>query len=521
MNIFEEFINKLRTIVPGNKGVVVEKNLDKGIDEALASDIIQFIRDIVKVTEGRRELQAVYDRMAKDSRIGAAMELLVDESVQPDLIKNKIYWVESEDSEVETRLNMVLDTIKFDERSMNYIYHIIKDGGLYLKTFKTEFSNDENLKGKLGLYYEVVDDYNSIQELTKYGDTVGFHKSKKTDIVDTKKENVQRNRPPENVDDEDKDEIIGVDEYIHVINDRANHRENVELKYIDSDGNKKIEKFKVKWGTSYLETIVEIFLIIEFLELLLLSVRFGRSQVYRIFKLEVGSASKAETAHMLNEIKMKLSTSEAIDNNANTSIVTRKPIPYGKNIYISTRNGKGDVQQELIGGDFNIRDIVDFDYFLNKLYAGLRVPKSYLGEEEATGGLGSTSLVKLDARFARLVNTYKDLGRQTAEQILNSYCNLTGNTSYIGKFEVKYQKPTTADDVDRREDLATSIDIATNLKELLESIDGYNLTPEDKAELLVGRILGLPELLPEDTNGGIKGQVDNRPKGTPEGTYEY
>ena len=59
-----------------------------------------------------------------------------------------------------------------------------------------------------------------------------------------------------------------------------------------------------------------------------------------------------------------------------------KQVPLGDSIFIPTRNGIGVIDVKVVGGDVNLRDAIDLDYFKDKLFAGLKIPKSFLGFEQ-------------------------------------------------------------------------------------------------------------------------------------------
>ena len=121
-----------------------------------------------------------------------------------------------------------------------------------------------------------------------------------------------------------------------------------------------------------------------------------------------------------------------------TYYASKKPVPYGQNIYIPVRNGKGDVTHDIVGGDVEIKDIVDIEYFRNKLFAALRVPKAFLGLEEAMpGGIGNQSLTRIDIRFARTVRRVKNILCAGITDVLDFYCDVTGNEEWKGTFRVE------------------------------------------------------------------------------------
>ena len=42
----------------------------------------------------------------------------------------------------------------------------------------------------------------------------------------------------------------------------------------------------------------------------------------------------------------------------------------------------GAISIQQLGGDVNVRDIADIDYFKNKLYAAMKIPKQFLGDTD-------------------------------------------------------------------------------------------------------------------------------------------
>ena len=89
-------------------------------------------------------------------------------------------------------------------------------------------------------------------------------------------------------------------------------------------------------------------------------------------------------------------------------------------IYHVVRDGKGAITVDTIGGDFNLRDAIDLDYFKDKLFAALKIPRSFLGfEDDMPGSLGNTSLVRMDIRYARTVRGLQNILSSGIKDLLN------------------------------------------------------------------------------------------------------
>jgi len=111
---------------------------------------------------------------------------------------------------------------------------------------------------------------------------------------------------------------------------------------------------------------------------------------------------------MLDKIKTKFQTREAIDLQKNFYDSEYNPLNFLDDLFIPVTGSVGDINIQTLGGDVNIRDIADIEFQNNKLFAGLRIPKAFLGfEESLPGSLGSTTLTRLDIRYARMVKKVK------------------------------------------------------------------------------------------------------------------
>lgn len=132
-----------------------------------------------------------------------------------------------------------------------------------------------------------------------------------------------------------------------------------------------------------------------------------------------------------------------------------------------------------IGGDVDIKSIADLDYFANKLYAGLKIPKSFLGQDIEGGLSAGSSLTKLDARYARTIKRIQNAYIQGITTLINLYALDKGLDDYVNKFDIKMVSPATTEDTERDENMATKMDLISSFIELL----GEAYTPETKREV--------------------------------------
>ena len=295
MKLFES----MRTKRQGQTKVEHDDEISEVVNSAPMKDLMEFIAGIKNSEKSRKALKEDFDVMVKDSIIGSAIELIADDATQEDPTRGRLYWVEPtadcKDEEMITELNEALEAMKVDENAWSRCFNLLAYGEVFLDTHYEELTKDgidERLARKLGLLFEIVDDNTSVADLQLFGDTVSYGVGESDDYT-----------------------LYSTKQYIHIINDRGVNRETVKLTIKEGEKGEKTEEYKIRYGTSYLEAAREAFRLLDLLENILLSVRFGKSALYRLFKIEVGGASKIETSKILREFKTKLSQSEAIDKN--------------------------------------------------------------------------------------------------------------------------------------------------------------------------------------------------------------
>ena len=142
-----------------------------------------------------------------------------------------------------------------------------------------------------------------------------------------------------------------------------------------------------------------------------------------------------------------------------------------KIIYTATRNGKGVINLQTLGGDVNVRDIVDLDYYKDKITGITDVSPGNLGQstnEEGSGG--ATILVQNNIRLYRKVRSLQHAYTQGIKQALNTYFTKNNLSQYCDLFEVHMEPPIGPED-QLKSDLANNaISRANDLIALLESI---------------------------------------------------
>jgi len=199
--------------------------------------------------------------------------------------------------------------------------------------------------------------------------------------------------------------------------------------------------------------------------------RLSKSAIVRILNVEVGDMPKENVGPHLLGIKQLIEQKTAI-NEGNSIQEYTNPGPMENNIYVPTHNGIGTISTQQVGGDVDVRGIADIDYFKNKFYSSMKIPKQYLGDtDDATGFNGGTSLSIISSRYAKTVKRIQNTIIQALNDAINLMLLNKGLDAYINKFELHMVAPTTQEEIERRESMDSQIGIINNIMSLLDGIE--------------------------------------------------
>lgn len=199
--------------------------------------------------------------------------------------------------------------------------------------------------------------------------------------------------------------------------------------------------------------------------------RITKSAIVRMINVEVGDMAPEMIGPHLQGIKNLMEQKAAI-NAGNSMTEYTNPGPIENNIYVPTNNGKGAITADQIGGDVNVGQLSDIDYFQNKFFGAMRIPKQYFGlTDDGAGFNGGQSLAIISSRYAKMIKRIQNAIIQGLTDIINLFLLDKGLHSYINQFTIRMQAPTTQEEIDRRDNTASHVQIVSDIMNLLTDID--------------------------------------------------
>lgn len=473
---------------------------------------IGVINNFSQISQSRETLYQVLDTMAEDPLMAAALEVYAEDATEAN-DTGDIVWVESSDSKVGQYITFLLDSLNINKNIYSWVYSFIKYGDIYLRLYRNSDFNDGlldlnqrtelneqftklneegipntitkdgkpiNEEAKLILYkdndhfanyVELVNNPAEMFELTKFGKSYAYIKTNSVpQVVQQDSISMAYNIYKFNKKDI---EIYNAVSFAHgcLQDDVTRIPEQVEI-FLNNDINSGDgNAYSVRRGQSILYNWYKIWRQNMLLENSLLLNRLTKSAIVRLIQLEVGDMPKEKVGPALQRVKTLVEQKASVDTNNRMTEYTN-PGAMENNVYVPTRNGLGAISIQQLGGDVNIRDIADIDYFKNKLYAAMKIPKQFLGDtDDATGFNGGTSLSITSSRYAKTIKRIQAAMCQTITDVINILLLDKGLDTYINKFTIKMQPPITQEELDKRNNTSSLIGISDDILRLMGDIE--------------------------------------------------
>ena len=489
---------------------------DNIIEAGLSSQLdIAKLENFTSISNSRDQIYQLIDTMAQDSSVSAILKTYAENACEP-ADNGHIIWAESNDPNISKFINYILNTMNADKNMYGWAYSLVKYGDIYLKLFrKSDYEDsifkaptvdmvnstrnrltedyqepekqetteklDEGVKLHIhansdpySYYVEQVDDPGTMFELTKFGKTYGYievpNETNALDATSTLSGMSMTGTYNFRMKSADVN-VFQADDFVHgcLEDNFTRHPETVEL-FINEDGSKS-QAYRVRRGKSLLYDNYKVWRERALLENAALLNRITRSSIVRKVGVEVGDMPKEQVQATLRRVKdmMEQKSSFSVGNSMSEY---NNPGPMENNIYFATHGGQGNITIEAVGGDVDVKNLADLDFWNNKFYSAYGVPKQYYGwTDDAAGFNGGSSLAILSSEFSKAVKRVQNSLIQMLTDAINLFLLNRGLKSYLNNFTLKMKAPVTQEEVDYRNELTNKINAISSLQGLFTDVE--------------------------------------------------
>lgn len=487
---------KINTISPKTKEseVNISNNIyDNIVALGTSSQFdLSSINSLTQQANTRNEMYNRYDTMCEDGRISSVIQTYGEDATERN-DAGDIIWATSDDPKISYLVNYYLDSLNVNKNIYKWAFSLCKYGDLYVRLYRESEYEDalfaplekkslnEDLKikafkknDKYAHYIEMVTNPAEMFELTKFGKTVGYIQSPVDGVIVKSQQNLDFMNYGYKFKKEDIT-LYPPTEFVHAaIEDNISRFEetvNIFLNTEDYDSNTNANSYSVKRGQSLLASAYKIWRELQLLEASVLLNRVTKSSIVRLINVEVGDMPKENVSKTLMGIKQMIEQKAAINTGFGMTEYTN-PGPIENNVYVPTHDGVGTISSTQIGGDVDVKSLADLDWYLNKLYGALKVPKQYFSQvDDAAGFSGGQSLTIISSRYAKTVKHIQATLCQMVTDLINLILLDKKLDSYINKFEIHMQPPVTQEDIDRRECQSTKVQLTSDIMDMLSDIE--------------------------------------------------
>lgn len=513
--------NGIDSPLSGKKTVSVPKpkqNIGIDTENQFAEDVLagaelsrldySEIEKFTTISRRRDDLFSLIDAMANDSKVQAVLETYAEDATERN-DQGQIVWAEAADENVAKYVNFLLDNLNVDKNVYNWVYTLCKYGDVYIRLYRQSdveddlFDNyadipkvnansgDRTLNEQFAFqayrkgdnyahYVEAVPNPAEVFELMKFGKSYAYIQApiniSQSAYFNNEWDNLDKYSLSRYKFRKDDLNVFPSTEFVHASLNDGNNRfpERVDIFRTEADFNSGATtmSYLVKRGQSVLYPAFKVWRQLQLLENSVLLNRLTKSSIARVLQIEVGDMPKEQVKPYMYNLKNMIEQKSAMSTNQSMSEYTN-PGPIENNIYLPTRDGQGAISTvEIGGGDTNVRDLADLDYYLNLFYGTLRVPKQFFAQtDDSTGFNGGTSLSVISSRYAKTIKRMQQSIIQMTTDMINLMLIDKGLESYINKFTIKMQAPTTQEDITRRETVSSNIQLVNDIMNVIGDIE--------------------------------------------------
>ena len=474
------------------------------------------LENFTSISNSRDQIYQLIDTMSQDSSVAAILRTYTEDVCEP-ADNGHVIWCESNDPNISRFVNYILNTMNADKNIYSWTYSLLKYGDVYLRLYResdykdelfkdNSISNAQSARSSLNeafvdkpeitpekekldeavilnmhaandsysYYIEQVDDPGTMFELTKFGKTYGYIEvpNVDTDLNSTTYAGLNTTSGSYNFRLKSTDvNVYQADDFVHACleDNFTRFPETVDLFLSDDD--KKKQTYSVRRGKSLLYDSYKIWREKALLENAALLNRITRSSIVRKVGVEVGDMPKEQVQQVLHRVKEMMEQKSAL-NVGNSMSEYNNPGPVENNIYFATHGGQGNITVEAVGGDVEVKNLADLDWWNNKFYSSYGIPKQYFGwTDDGAGFNGGTSLTILSSVYAKGVKRVQNAIIQAITDAVNLFLLNKGFKSYLNNFTLKMKSPTTQEEKDYRESLSNKINAISSMQGLFTDIE--------------------------------------------------
>lgn len=211
------------------------------------------------------------------------------------------------------------------------------------------------------------------------------------------------------------------------------------------------DSFFLPYGVSMLHKARRAWRMWSMMEDAMLIWRLDKAIERRVFKIYVGAIDDADVPAYINEIANNFKRTQIIDPMTGQIDLRKNFLDVSSDYFIPVRREDAPNPIETLQGANSQVQMEDIEYMQNKMFAAMRVPKSFLNFQEAQGK--GQNLSFLDIRFSRMINRIQQFLLMELNKIAMIHLYIMGLSDEIGNFNITLNNPSSQIEAQELDDL--------------------------------------------------------------------
>ena len=384
-----------------------------------------------------------YEDMDDYPEISAAIDIFADDSTQPNTPLNRTLWVTSKDSTVEHALDDLFHKrLRMDEEIWEIARTMTKNGNDYEELLVTG-------DGVIGLNFLPPPTVRRVE--AEKGQLLGFVQDFKGKFAYSTNE-FQQMLTSRTVD-------AGGSAPTDAGGTPITALEGWEVVHFRMRG-----KFRRSvYGFSVLESARWIWKRLMLLEDAALIYRLQRAPERFAFYVDVGDLPPQEALGYLNRVRQQFKKKKWVNPTTGKIDLKFDPLGQDEDFFVPSRKGTDSTRVETLGAP-QWQAMDDIEYFRDKLFAAIKVPKSYLGQD---AGTARAVLSAEDVRFARTVLRVQRELRNGLRKIGRVHLSALGIDPQRVEYDINMTVPSAVFELAQMEVRNARADLANRMKEFV------------------------------------------------------
>lgn len=212
------------------------------------------------------------------------------------------------------------------------------------------------------------------------------------------------------------------------------------------------------YGVSALNKARRHWRMLSMMEDMMLLYRLERSVERRVFKVNVGAIDEQDVPAYMDEIANNFKRTPVVDPLTGQLDLRKNILSQADDFFVPVRDPSEPNPIETLAAGQNMTAMDDIKFVQNKLCTALRVPKTFLNFEEATGD--GKNLAMLDVRFTRTVNRVQQMMLMELNKVCIIHLMLLGFDDDLTNFQLSMNNPSSQAEMLELDNLSKKIEMA-------------------------------------------------------------